>query len=611
MAWIGIEAKLGLGLSLGIGLGLMVGVESGGRAEDELPPLTVSPILSYQVPSVGGLPVVAAGIGDPLAPPRRPLPNQPKPPVTYGPITVSNYQGLDLKDGVLSITGGAEMVYTDPVTKVKSTLTADSAEYVLATGLLTARKGARLDRTEGSFLADEIAFNLIKNTGTAINVIAETDNIRMRGERIDVLPDGSYLITNGVYTTCIRGRPDYQVRARRLSISANKIISARHATFYAGPTPLITIPTFRRKLDSRSDIPLPTPGFSKNEGLFFNVHDTPVLERRATVEFNTHFNFRNTPTGYVSYETDLATPAEHAPPPRTLRTALSDPLRGYLEQLTPPTYREYAEDRYEDEFAPRTTLGVAIQNNQFVYNRRHTDLRVSRFPEVSLHLVNLLGNAKDEEAMHEAISHVGNGAINPILQRTSSAPLLLDVGVNAGALYEYPTNSTAGRLSIQTNLATQPILLAKRISLRFAVTDWLNAYTNGNFLHLISPEAELDYLPTRTTRIGAAYRYTDDSGHSPFVFDTRDVRHELRLLFQAGGPVAFGIDTRFDIERARAYDTQVAVLRNLDCMQVGLAYRTRSQQFNIIFNLLPPLRDRATRRATPLEAIPGNNKPGS
>ncbi len=171
-----IAGGLGLGLSLGIGIGLTVGVESRGRAEDELPPLTTPPILQYQVPSAGGVPMLAALPGDPLAPPRRPQSNQPKPPVTYGPITVSNYQGLDLKDGVLSVTGGAEMVYTDPVTKVKSTLTADSAEYVVATGLLTARKGARLDRTEGSFLGDEIAFNMINNTGTAINVIAETDH---------------------------------------------------------------------------------------------------------------------------------------------------------------------------------------------------------------------------------------------------------------------------------------------------------------------------------------------------------------------------------------------------------------------------------------------------
>ena len=43
--------------------------------------------------------------------------------------------------------------------------------------------------------------------------------------------------------------------------------------------------------------------------------------------------------------------------------------------------------------------------------------------------------------------------------------------------------------------------------------------------------------PTRTTRLGIGYRFSNDTGRTPFTFDRLDVRQELRLLFQTGGPL--------------------------------------------------------------------------
>jgi hypothetical protein len=544
----------------------------------------------------------------------------PGPLLRPGVITIDSFGNADSVNGIFQFPDGVHLTYTEEGSKATTTLTAQSAEYDPKTGLLTAHKSARLERTEGSFVADEITYNLVTQAGFVTNGIAESDYFRMRGDRIEALPDGSYQIENGVYTTCIRGRPDYQIRARRLRIKPNQYVTARHVTFYAGPTALITLPTLTRSLTRSSNAPIPTPGYNTTDGFFLNLRDTPIVEPRRSLGFDLQLNFRHLPTGFAAYEFDLKPPAPRAPSPRTLRTSLSDPLRGYLEQLTPPTYREYAADRYEDEFAPRTTAGIVLQNDQFVYNRRRTDLRVSRFPEVSAHFINVLGRSRDANALQNAQDNAAdaNGdpagpagaVINPILQRTSSAPFLLDVSLNAGGISEYPTQVTAGRFSIQTTASTQPLLVGRRISLRFAVSDWINTYTSGSWYHLFSPETELDYLPTRTTRLGMGYRFSNDTGRTPFAFDRLDVRQELRLLFQTGGPVGFGVETKFDLERSRAYDTEVAVVRNFDCMQVGFAYALRGQQFNIIFHLFPPTRDRATRRTTPLQSIPGRNSGG-
>ena len=71
------------------------------------------------------------------------------------------------------------------------------------------------------------------------------------------------------------------------------------------------------------------------------------------------------------------------------------------------------------------------------------------------------------------------------------------------------------------------------------------------------------------------------------------------------GPWAFGVVSKIDVDHARSYDTEFAVLRNFDCMQVGLNYRVRNQSINLIFNILPPTADRARRRQLPINPAQG------
>jgi hypothetical protein len=187
-----------------------------------------------------------------------------------------------------------------------------------------------------------------------------------------------------------------------------------------------------------------------------------------------------------------------------------------------------------------------------------------------------------------------------VRQRQGEAPFILDLSASLGAMRELPTRATSGRLALRASLATQPLILSPHLSMRFGLTSWLNIYTQGDVYNLLSPEFDLHYLPTATTFYSIGYRYVGDIGSTPFEFDRRDIHHELRLRAQWGGPWAFGLMTRYDLARKRAYDTEFAILRNLDCMQVGIAYRFRSQQFALVFNLLPPTPNREARRPAPL-----------
>lgn len=569
------------------------------------------------------------------------------PPKIQGPITIRKFQHLQWSpDGnYVRSQGSVEAVETDPTTNATTTLSADSLDYNLTTGLINAtgnvkavyttpkaaqptiltaqdvtyntntgqvnaRGGVQLQREDlGQFTGQELQYSFTARTGYVTNAVLTSDVLRLKGDRIEALADGSYLLTNGTFTTCIRARPDYHVRARQLKVSPNQYVSAKGITFYAGATPLITLPTLRRSLRDSSNAPTPIPGYNKTDGLTLRMADTPIVEPHQTLDYDVRVNFRRLPTGFVAYQGDIRRNNPNTLPPHGLLPYLNDPLRGFLETLTPPTYREYAESHFEQDYVKRTSLFALLQNDQFVYNRLRNDIRVSRYPEVGLHFANILGHGQvspptsptPKPGSTEAPPAPPVGSTEQVIQRIPNAPLLLDAYLSAAQIHERPSDVTAGRFGLRTNIASQPFLLGRRLSLRAGVTDWLHVYTTGTAYNLVAPEIALSYVPTRTSLFGVAYRYLADTGNTPFLFDRRDIRHELRFQYQVGGPWAFGVLTRIDLERSRAYDTEFAVLRNFDCMQVGVTYRTRSQSFNVIFSLLPPAPLRNRERVLPMK----------
>lgn len=529
----------------------------------------------------------------------------PAPPLQLGPVVVDRFGAAhwSLLTGDLEASGGVHLTYTDPNGGQQTQLTARSITYSGTTGQAEAHGGVRLDQEEGVFIGQDLSYNFQDRIGSVTDAILETDYIRARGKRISQQPDGSYVIEQGSFTTCIKAHSDYQVKARRIVYSRGQYVSARGVTFYAGRLRLPTLPSFRRSLKAGSGVATPFPGYNRTDGFYVNMRDTPIQEPHTTLDYDARFLFKTLPTGAVAYETDIAPPAFNAPPPRDILPVLSDPLRGFLEVLNPPTYTEYTNAVFTERNAPRADFVAVAQNNQFVYNRRFSNLRVSRFPEVGFRFVNLLGHRASSSQETPATAQPPErivGSTEGVLYRVPNAPFLMNLYTGIGEMHENPANVTAGRFAVNVGLASQPIIIGRRVSLRAGLSNWFSLYTTGTAHALTSPEMELDYVPTRTSRFGVGYRYVGEAGRSPFLFDQRDLRNELRLQYQVGGPWAFGIQSKIDLDRTNAYDTEFAVIRNFDCMQVGFSYRLRSQQFNVIFNLLPPTADRSRRRVQPL-----------
>jgi hypothetical protein len=180
-----------------------------------------------------------------------------------------------------------------------------------------------------------------------------------------------------------------------------------------------------------------------------------------------------------------------------------------------------------------------------------------------------------------AQSAFGTGFLSP-------ANWFMNAEAAVGYYQETPTNTQATRLALRVDGTSPLFLVSSQLYVRYGGTVWANAYGNNNAYTLLSPEAEMNYFLGHSTLVGAAYRYSKDFGKTPFEFDRRDVTHELRLRYgYLGGSWGYDTEVKYDLERLRAYDSLFSVVRRLDCIEFGVAYRTRNQGISLIFNLLP------------------------
>ncbi len=523
-------------------------------------------------------------------------------PRKFGPIEVSHFREMNWEpnSAMIHFEGGVVVLYTDPIDGMPTTLNAETVDYNLDKGELQAKGDVtdpqhplplRVTRQDTIFTGQEISVNLKDGLGTLTNAEIQSEFFHLSGERIE-LRQGVYLVTRGTYTTCIHRHPDYHITAKDIRLEPGKSLKAHNITFYAGPTRLFTLPYYKRGLSHSTGQGFPfTPAYNKHDGLGVHYQDSPLAQSHEVLRLDILANLKRAPTGYAAYQKDIQLTADPLPPSSVIST-LTHPLQGILEQTAPPTYQDYTENIAETPRVRRVTMYGVVQNQQFLYNRKYTDLSISRFPEVGVRFLNLFGSYRPDfggdggrlQKPPQVFTPPHNFGFAPGVRP------LLDVIASVGAMEEFPTHTTAGRIGVRASLASPQFLLGKRLSARVGVSDWAGFYSTGDTYTLFSPEVEFNYVMTRTSRFNAGYSFFTDLGQTPFLFDRRDVRQEMRLSYHVEGPVGFGYTTKLDIGRSRFYDSELALTRNFDCMQIGLSYRLRSQSIGIIFNFTPPVR---------------------
>lgn len=467
-----------------------------------------------------------------------------------------------------------------------SRLTAEEVEYDASTGRVIAKTGVLMKTPEGIFRGHKIDYNMVKKEGFMEDTSLETVLFAMKGKRIEAKADGSYILINGDFTTCDKTKPDYRVHASRITISPGKYVSAKNVTLYAGNVKLPTIPFYTQSLRAGSSgLPI-NYTYNSVEGAGVRVTLSPLREPYRAFDLDLILSSNGTPRGYLYYQHELSRTPNKTLPTFNQTGDLIDYNQGILDQLAPPLYQRNTQSRLNDDYAPRTTAYFALQNKQFSFTRFQAGSLLSRLPEFGLRFDNILGHTPAPAQTEEVTRNTDFKSAQTKIPRT---PFLLDANLSVSNIYERPLNVASPRFGVRVQAATQPLMLGKNLSFRAGISSWLSYYTwTGTAYSIFSPEFDVIYAPTSKSLFGFGYRYATDMGRTPFLFDRRDMRHEGRLRYQVGGAWGLGYQLRYDLNNMRPFYHEFAVLRNLDCLQLGVVYRTFSNQFGIVINYVPP-----------------------
>jgi hypothetical protein len=484
--------------------------------------------------------------------------------------------------------GHVRITLEDSVTHQKTILIADDAEGT-PDGDIVVKGKLRLERAEGTVTGRTLTYHVGDRTGIMFDARAQVANILLNGERLEVLQNQELKAFNANFTTCIKPTPDYHITAHELTVSntRSRTVRAKHVSLWLGRTKIITLPSMKRNFGRKVDNAVPMPGYSKENLAVLRLRDDVLDEPKVWFNYDFQLSVLRTPQLSSVYEYDLGNPDEDQPPPRTRRFAAFEPLRTALE-TTPALLN----GSVPEEDIKRVSLYGMLSTGNYVYNRKRTDIRVIRLPEIGISFRNIL-NRQQPTSEDAPKSVFGTGFFSP-------ANWFINAEAGLGYFQERPTNTNSTRLSFRAD-ATSPLFrISGPVYVRYGGTAWANLYNHNNAYTLLSPEAELNILLRPNTLIGAAYRYQQDFGKTPFLFDQRDVKHELRLRYAfLGAHWAYDTEIKYDMERLRAYDSVFSIRRRLDCLESGVAFGTRSQSINFILNLLPgSLNTVETRGAT-------------
>lgn len=508
-------------------------------------------------------------------------PDKPRSPIKtprLGEITIDRFSHLNWQPQTdfFQSTGPVRITLTDAVTGEKTVLLADDAEGS-PNGDIIVKGNLRLERAEGVVTGRGLVYHAADRTGTLHDAESEVAGVRLKGKRFELRAGYTLKAFDASFTTCTVERAHYRVTARELSLGASGRVTARDVGVWIGGTKVFVLPFMRKTFSKKVNSPIPLPGYSKEFGPVLGFREGFLNSSGTSLTLDVQISLRATPRGSFIFEQDVV-PTRIGAGPDTRDIALADPMAAALT-IHPGLLRSGGEVS-----ADRRVVGYALlSSNVNVNNRKATNLRVSRLPEVGLSVSNALGVHPDDEkgSGGQVRSAFGRAFLNPRLWMANA-----EIGV--GSFHEMPSGADAVRMGARMDAASPALNLVGPVYVRYGGVASSYWYNRGGAYTLLVPEAEVSVLVSRGTLLGAAYRYQQAFGTTPFVFDRRDVAHELRLVYGYRGPV-WGHDVAvcYDLERKRAYDTSVSIRRRIDCIEFGVAYHTRSQGFGLVLNLLP------------------------
>lgn len=106
------------------------------------------------------------------------------------------------------------------------------------------------------FVGDKLVYDFQTKEGVIYQGITAVEPWFFGGERLELKPDGSFLIYNGYITTSERDVPDWGIYSQIVEVESDRYMKAQHISFKAFDFTVLKIPALRANLNSIFDSPI-------------------------------------------------------------------------------------------------------------------------------------------------------------------------------------------------------------------------------------------------------------------------------------------------------------------------------------------------------------------
>jgi hypothetical protein len=113
-----------------------------------------------------------------------------------------------------------------------------------------------MEYTGRAFVGSRLEYDFVSNTGTLIDGKTFVDIWFLGGDRIELKQDGTFYISNAFITTCESQENTWEINAKSVKITEDKLLAAKNIHFRFFKIPLFWLPSFKSNLKAFSDPPI-------------------------------------------------------------------------------------------------------------------------------------------------------------------------------------------------------------------------------------------------------------------------------------------------------------------------------------------------------------------
>ncbi len=113
-----------------------------------------------------------------------------------------------------------------------------------------------MEYSERAFVGSRLEYDFVSRTGVLTEGKTFVDIWFLGGDIVELKADGSYFISNAFITTCEDQENTWEINAKTVKITEDKLLSAKNIRFRFFKVPLFWLPAFKSNLKAFSDPPI-------------------------------------------------------------------------------------------------------------------------------------------------------------------------------------------------------------------------------------------------------------------------------------------------------------------------------------------------------------------